>query len=305
MRYRLRVLLIGVAILFATATIHQSHAASPTPTTTPVPVHHSQFTVTYTYHGVPIVTATQPLLMARVNGSRVCDAGGLDEIYDTIMAWPPKWPWKSGAPCDQIGASIQLCDSPQTCSKEFVYTGEDQAIDSPRDDLIPDAPIVIAHFVHEGVPQTVSISSWSYRAGSTNCVAKRGSFPAPHAKVSLLGDIWYVSPMCSAVGTRIDVTFTTDELGDLRSSFVWSGASLDFDVDTGVLLQTATPSPSLSANATLSAQPTSSIAITPVTLPKTGGAASGTNNSSTMALAVVLLLTSLAGFVIARSRKVM
>jgi hypothetical protein len=68
----------------------------------------------------------------------------------------------------------------------------------------------------------------------------------------------------------VHVTFNTAEFGDLHATFQWNSGDVNYDVDTGAFLQTATPSPS--PPATAQPAPTLSASATPARLPRSGGA---------------------------------
>jgi hypothetical protein len=88
-------------------------------------------------------------------------------------------------------------------------------------------------------------------------------------------------PACMTPGVEVDARFTTEELGDLRGSFTWTGESVEYEVDTGVSLATPTTTPMPSAptpEPTLQATPPA----VPSQLPRSGGSPISTSDPTAL-----------------------
>lgn len=271
-----------------------ARAESPTPVRTTVPVGSSRITATYTFKGTPFIHVTGPITFARVDGEG-CDTGGPDVVYTAITDSIP-WPWRDRSPCNELGAHVRICDSPSTsslCSHEFVYNGEDVSVEFPVEGYFPVITLATAHFVHEGVPQTVTVTGWLYQVGSSVCSSAFGSaLSIRRAVIREVAHIWPISSACSPVGADVDVLFNTVELGDIVGTFKWNGGSVDFDVDTGAFLQTPTPVP------TPTSAPTATP--TPAELPQTGGPPSSRERAHTIEVTAVGFVFAMASAIYVR-----
>jgi hypothetical protein len=225
----------------------------------------------YTFRGIPIIILTGSLHVAFVNGDTRCGVNVFDRVYEALTDGTP-WPWGypgSNPPlCNQPGVSVRVCHSATACSDEFTYTGADVSVNFPVSDLPADAPLAIAHFVHEGDSQTVSLTGWLFETGGYRCSS--GGRPLLPAVVSEVAHTWPTISQCSPPGQDVHVTFNTAEFGDLHATFQWNSGDVNYDVDTGAFPQTPTPSPS--PPATAQPAPTASASPTPAQLPRSGGA---------------------------------
>lgn len=292
---------LACAAVISPGGVGQVLADTATPTTPPatVPANSSKITATYTYHGVPLITLVNPLHLAVVNGTD-CGRPVLDISYAAISD-EATWPWHDYSPCNQLGVTTQVCDLPSRCSDDFTYVGHDVRVSVPVGE-IPAATLATAHFVHNAVPQTVTLTAWRFDAGGQVCSAGPGVAVA--ATVRDVAIPWPPA-RCATAGKDVGVVFTTAELGDLRASFQWIGGNADYDVDTGAFLRTPTPSPTATPGPTLSAIPQASVSPTPAQLPQSGGPPPS-NPSTALPIVVgtaAIAATVAAWLVAARRRK--
>lgn len=285
--------LLASAVLFCADGWTGARAESPTPRPTAAP-YSSKIAVTYTYRGLPVITLVTPLQLAYIDGSKVCGRGVSHITYETIVS-VTLWPWGSNPPCNEVGASVRVCEAPeQFCSNEFVYTGEDAGVELPIQDLPADIPLATARFVHDGVPQTVTITAWLFLAGGQVCAAS-SSLTDP-AVVSVVA--WGIASKCVPSGD-VHVRFTTVELGDLEATFEWNGDDVGYDVDTGTFLQTPSPSPKVTPSVTIPSETAS-----PAQLPKSGGRPEGSHPSVAKgAFIAMLFAASISALFIAAQRR--
>lgn len=281
----------------------QADTGTPTPTPETVPLYSSTITVTYTYRGTPFLTAANPLSEAFINGEEDCGVQVSGVTYLAIQS-STVWPWQNYPPCNEVGLRVRLCDRPSLCSDEFTYNGLDVHVDIPYPE-IPGASLARAHFEHEGVPQTVTVTSWSFESGVQLC----NGDPAlgvliPPATVSDVGFLWPPAP-CTVQGQEVHVRFATAEFGALTGSFQWNGDDVDYDVATGAFLQTPTPSPTPSSTASVVPSNSPTTGATPANLPLTGGPPSaGGSSVPAVAAGVTAIVTALgAWFIVARGKK--
>lgn len=244
-----------------------------------MPAGSTRITFQYTYAGVPVITNAGRFNVAYVDG-QLCGLLTTQDVISFAAIWHRTgWPWPPGTgippECSAAPATVRVCEGPTYCSPEFLYEGHDVLVDWPIDDRydqFPDVTIAVARFIHEGLPQTVTVRSWLYVSDGATCatggVGSSGSNPP--ATVRELGILLAPQTTC---GPNFDVTFNTVEFGDFHGSFVWQGEDLHYDVDTGAFAQTPTPSagpsPTLTASATVS----------PAALPDSGGAPGDTGSS--------------------------
>ena len=265
----------------------EPESASTAPTPTAVPPFTSRITVMYTFRGIPIIILTGHLRVAYVNGDTKCNVLVTDRVYEALTDGT-LWPWdRSSNPlCRQPGVSVRVCTGLTNCSAEFTYTGADvSGVDLPVTGLPADTPLAIAHFVHEGVSQTVTITEWLFESGGYVCSSGGGR---PPALVSQVAHIWPTVSQCSPPGQDVNVTFTTVEFGDLHATFQWTSGDVNYDVDTGAFLPTPTPSPSPPPSPTASptsSAPSPAASPTPALLPEAGGPPAG---GSTPALIFII-----------------
>jgi hypothetical protein len=237
--------------------------ATATPTT--VPKYSAKIAVHYTYRGIPAIALAEPIGRATVDGVG-CVTNTNAVVFESIVG-QTVWPWRDGPPCNVANSAVRLCIFVTECSEEFVFDGSDEEVElrlPEKPTSEPGHSFVVGHFVHDGVPQTVSITAWKFVVGNFVCsigwIDSGGSLPAV---VSEIGRTWPTSPQCESTGSPVNVTFTTQELGDLEGTFVWDGSDVDYEIETGAFLQTATPA------VTSSVSP--SAAATPGSLPQAGG----------------------------------
>jgi hypothetical protein len=279
--YNLPKLLLPSLAIWAVAlgfVLHSSgHAQQPAATT--VPVNSTRITVEYTYDGVPvIVPGVGPLSAAYVDGD-YCSATVQQVAYEAIWN-QTAWPWSEypGQPaeCSQAPVSVRICHGPDLgCSHEFVFEGDDVIVESSfLENVFPDASLAIAHFVHAGVPQTVSVTGWQFTAGGHVCGAgPTSAVYVPPAVVSVVGRLWSAGPGCDT--PEIEVHFNTLEFGELEGSFLWEGGTVHYDVDTGAFAPTPSPSPTPSLSPTPALVQTVEPTISPVQLPRSGDGTTG------------------------------
>ena len=159
---------------------------------------------------------------------------------------------------------------------------------------IPNANTVTAHFVRDGVSQPVTLTGWSMDSGATfnGHVVSCGRLFDP--SVTLTDVIAWWSGGSEYCNGDVQARFSTVEFGELRSSFVWNGVDVDYDVQVPDIV-TASPTPGPSGMAT----PTATV--TAIELPRAGGPpASGDELSLDVAALAGAALASGAAFVVAR-----
>lgn len=257
----------------------------------------------YTFRGIPIITVTVPISFAYVNGDTECGERTFSVVYEAVAdgtSWP-FGPRTNPAPCRQTGVSVRVCTgpAPAACSDEFTYSGVDVSVRIPIPaDSYPDVSLAIAHFVHDGVPQMVSITHWYFESGGYPCSYKSQVLPLPAAVVSEVAHIWPTIHECSPPGQDVHVTFDTLEFGELHATFQWTGGDVNYDVDTGASLPTPSPSPgptpppSPSTTAQAPPTPTASATSTPAALPQSGGPPAGKAQLSCTAIAAAVFALS-------------
>lgn len=186
--------------------------------------------------------------------------------------------------------------------KNFIYTGEDVTVNMPLD--FPGATLAIAHFVHEGVPQTVTVTNWLITAGGYVCSVPSSAVGPPlPAQVSEVAHLWPTVSACSPAGEEVSVHFRTIEFGELTASFKWNGGDVDYDVDTSSFLQTPTPSAKPTPSPTFSATPQASVSPTPAQLPQSGGPPAGSSGVAEVMMALAAMAAGAGGWLIARRRR--
>ncbi len=304
------VLACAVAISAGAHTRAQADTATPTPsppapTPTAVPALTSGIKVTYTIRGIPSIVVTGHLHIAFVNGDTRCAVLATDIVYEALSDGTP-WPWglsgRNPPICNQPGVSVRICRTLTSCSDEFTYTGADVSVNLPVTGLPADTPLAIAHFVHEGVSQTVSVTGWLFESGGYLC--SFGGKPLLPAVVSEVAHIWPTISQCSPPGQDVHVTFNTAEFGDLHATFQWNSGDVNYDVDTGAFLQTPTPSPTATPGPTLSATPQASVSPTPAQLPQSGGPPPGNPSAAPfVAVATVVIAARIVAWLVAARRR--
>jgi hypothetical protein len=228
----------------------------------------------YTFRGIPVITGTQALGSAIVNGDTICGQLTFLVPYEAIVditGWPFDRPANPPL-CNQPNVTVKVCPLPTLCSDEFTYTGDDVSVNLslPVDEYPANVTVAIAHFVHDGVPQTVTITAWLFESGGYPCSFK--SRPVPPAVVSEVAHIWPTIDQCSPPGQDVHVTFKTAEFGELHATFQWTNGDVNYDVDTGAFGPTPTPSPSPPATPPVTPSPVAPATPTPARLPQSGGA---------------------------------
>ncbi len=242
-------------------------AGEPAPTT--VPEGSTKITVQYTYRGVPVIATASQLSLAYADG-QTCSLLTTQRVVSFPAIWNHTgWPWPSSyaeGACQLAPATVRICEVPSHCSPEFPYEGGDILVSWPIDALyepFPDARIAVARFIHQGLPQTVTVQGWLFESGATTCTSGvlGSSASNPPAAVRELGIVMASASKCA--GQTQVVTFNTVEFGELHGSFVWQGEDLHYNIDTGAFAQTPSPGPS----PTLTPSP----AVSPAALPDAGG----------------------------------
>jgi hypothetical protein len=150
------------------------------------------------------------------------------------------------------------------------------------------------HFIRDGVPQQVTLTSLTLSSGGAECFSI--SWPqwggdTPAATISDLAH-FFPSVNCSVVGETVDATFETAEFGELHASFVWNGGDVDYDV---VIPSAETPSPEVTASPTSTA--------TAAALPQAGGPPANADGAlPLLAGGLAAMAAGVAGWLIARRR---
>lgn len=269
---RRRFLVLFLVAVAALATCALASAGPPTDTPAPaptVPRYSSAIATTYTYKGIPFMAVVNHLHIAYVNGE-FCSRITSGDVRETITQGAP-WPWVSRRPCNELGATVRVCDLFERCTSDFLYTGQDVSLDTAVP-VVPEIATVTTHFVREGAAQPVTLLAWGFAVGNAGC-GGGDTLPVILTKVTR----WWPSlGPCAVEGADVSVRLVTEEFGELRTTFQWNGTDVNYEVE----IKTATtpsPSPPRTPIATGStptpATPTVALTDTqtPSALPNSGG----------------------------------
>jgi hypothetical protein len=271
-------LLVVAAITFAfsCAMLANGRDSSANPIiSSPTPIPQAHITIRHMLDGVPFIAPADGPWNARVGDSECGimhgNAIGFDRLVDVI-----DWPWSTCA----TGNPVSFCYRIELCSDEFFFDGNDATIDMPwpRSAFLG-VPIITAHFAHNGQPQSVTVTAWSFSTDGETC----DSGTTTPVLTNALTALWWGGDVCGQPASQGRAQFTTQEFGDIAATFTWQGADLTFDIDTGALI---TPTPSPSPVTTTSPNPSA----TPAKLPSAGGPRTATGVPIVGIGAVIALL---------------
>jgi hypothetical protein len=275
----------------------ETGTSPPPPTPTPAPAYSSRITIHSLLRGVPLLGA--PLPGSALSGAIVdgwdCGRMVLAVIGEAGPVIVAGWPWHDYAPCNEVGVPVKICvSSDQTCTEGFIFQGHDMDVDMNWPE-IPYLHTVTAHFVRNGVPQSVTLTGWSIDAGVTfnGQVVSCSSGTTPPVILSDVITPWYGGQYC---GGDVHARFTTAEFGELSGTFNWVGNA---DVDYDVVVPAASPSTSQSPVPT--AVPTMA-PVTPAALPSAGGPPAGGSGVAEVMTVLAAVTVGAGGWLIARRR---
>jgi hypothetical protein len=224
-------------------------AKADTPTPTPVPGSPA-ILVEHFFRGVPLIADTPSLSIADANGELCTVTGGTrsrEGIRSRVV-----WPYDGDPACAGNTTPARVCVTAALCSDQLTSSGQDQVAEFNWPEA-PDQHVVTAHFVHNGVPQSATITGWNFEVSGRICSSGGIYSFSPATAVSDLGRFWPPprSANCATSGEEVDVSFSTIEFGRLTGSFQWNGADIEYQVETGTSPPPPTPTPAPVRSATI------------------------------------------------------